>query len=118
MDMLDITSHKRNFNFAVQHFGHVDILFNNAGRSQRAVWEDIELDVDKQLFDLNVFSVIHLTRIAINHFKSRNMGHVAVTSSLAGIIGVPLSGTYTGSKHSIHVCITAQFKIYLMKSYV
>lgn len=111
MDMLDMSAHKKNFDHAVRHFGQVDILFNNAGRSQRAMWEDIEMTVDRQMFDLNVFSVVNLTRIAVRYFKERGYGHVAVTSSLAGVMGVPISGTYTATKHAIHVsCICWELK--------
>ena len=76
---------------------------NNAGRSQRAVWEDIDITVDKEAFDLNTFSVVSLSRLAVKHFNRQGGGQIAVTSSLAGIMGVPFSGSYTGSKHAIHV---------------
>ncbi|CAH1155746.1 unnamed protein product [Phaedon cochleariae] len=102
MDMTDFPSHQKHFQEAVAHFGTVDILLNNAGRSQRAMWDNIELAVDKQMFNLNVFGVINLTRVALQHFNKVGAGHVAVTSSLAGIIGVPYSCTYTGTKHAIH----------------
>ncbi|KAL1517554.1 hypothetical protein ABEB36_001304 [Hypothenemus hampei] len=102
MDVLDVSSHQMHFDRAVRHFGTLDILVNNAGRSQRAAWEQIDLDVDKQLFDLNVFSVVNLTRIALHYFNTKGEGHVAVVSSLAGVIGAPYSGSYTGAKHAIH----------------
>ncbi|KAG5880676.1 hypothetical protein JTB14_028431 [Gonioctena quinquepunctata] len=102
MDMTDLDSHRKHFQHAVLHFGRVDILVNNAGRSQRATWEKIEMAVDKQMFELNVFGVVNLTRIALEHFDKVGSGHVAVVSSLAGILGVPYSGTYTASKHAIH----------------
>lgn len=102
MDMCDLVSHKMHFQNAIRHFGHVDVLFNNAGRSQRAMWENIDITVDKDLFELNVFSVINLSRVALEHFNQRGEGHVAVTSSLAGVIGVAYSGSYTGAKHAIH----------------
>lgn len=86
-------------------FSQLDILVNNAGRSQRAVWEDIDLAVDKEVFDLNTFSVVSLSRLAVQLFLRQGSGHVAVTSSLAGILGVPFSASYTGSKHAIHVNI-------------
>lgn len=106
MDVLDKEMHEKLFQDAVKYFGHVDILVNNAGRSQRANWENIEQAVDYQMFDLNVHAVISLTRVAVKYFLANNIkGHVAVTSSLAGIIGVPFSGTYTGTKHAIHVNI-------------
>lgn len=55
------------------------------------------------MFDLNVFSVLSLSRIAMKYFITQARGQIAVTSSLAGIIGVPYSGSYTGSKHALHV---------------
>ncbi|KRT81444.1 dehydrogenase, partial [Oryctes borbonicus] len=102
MDMTDISSHERHFKTATEHFGRINILFNNAGRSQRAMWEDIDLNVDKQMFELNVFSVLNLTRIALKHFKARGGGHIVVTSSVTGIVGFPFSATYVGSKHALH----------------
>lgn len=55
------------------------------------------------MFDLNVHGVISLSRIVVRHFSAKGRGRIAVTSSLAGIIGVPFSGTYTATKHAIHV---------------
>jgi dehydrogenase/reductase SDR family protein 7 len=81
----------------------LDILVNNAGRSQRARWEDIELGVDREMFDLSVFGVVALSRIAVRYFQRKNEGHIVVTSSLAGEKAVPFSGSYTGAKHAIHV---------------
>lgn len=103
LDVTDTSTHATAFDRAVRHFGHVDVLYNNAGRSQRAFWEDIDLEVDKEMFNLNVFGVVNLSRIAVAHFKKRGSGIVAVNSSIAGVLGVPFSGTYTGSKHAIHV---------------
>ncbi|XP_017778049.1 PREDICTED: dehydrogenase/reductase SDR family member 7 [Nicrophorus vespilloides] len=102
MDLCDLNSHKALFDRAARHFNGIDILFNNAGRSQRAVFENIEMSVHKELFELNVFSVVNLTKIAIDHFNQRGSGQIAVTSSIAGVMGVPYSASYTASKHAIH----------------
>lgn len=77
---------------------------NNAGRSQRAVWENIDFAVDKEIFKLNVFSVLSLSRLAVKYFENAGIfGHLVVTSSLAGVFGAPFSSSYNGSKHAIHV---------------
>ncbi|KAI4471661.1 dehydrogenase/reductase sdr family member 7-related [Holotrichia oblita] len=102
MDVTDISSHQKHFETASKHFGRIHILFNNAGRSQRAMWEDIDLSIDKQMFELNVFSVLNLTRIAIKHFKANGGGHIVVTSSVTGIVAFPFSASYDGSKHALH----------------
>ena len=109
-DMVDVGTHQDNFNRVIQHFGHLDILVNNAGRSQRANFTEIEYEVDKALFDVNVFSLVNLTRIVVRYFMDNNIkGQVAVTSSTAGLLGVPNSATYTGSKHALHVSLFVFF---------
>lgn len=105
MDLIDFQTHEKCFEQAVDHFGGVDVLFNNAGRSQRANFDDIDLSVDEQMFSLNVFAVINMSRIALKHFNKKGRGHIAVTSSMAGIIGLPFSATYTATKHALHVRI-------------
>ena len=87
----------------------LDILVNNAGRSQRADWEDIEIGVDRDMFELNVFGIIALSRIVVRHFQKKKEGHIVVTSSLAGVRAVPFSGSYTGAKHAIHVSCSVLF---------
>ncbi|KAG4070076.1 hypothetical protein HA402_013736 [Bradysia odoriphaga] len=102
-DMLDYAVHESKFKQVVDHFGKLDLLISNAGRSQRARWQNIELEVDKSMFDLNVFSLINLNRIAVRYFsKTGNIGGLAVTSSIAGIIGAPDCASYTGAKHALH----------------
>lgn len=103
MDMLQTDKHQRYFDMILQHFGRLDILVNNAGRSQRALWQDIDLRVDRDLFELDVFSVINLSRIVVRYFVAAKIdGQIAVTSSTAGLLPAPNSASYTGAKHSIH----------------
>ncbi|XP_014291922.1 dehydrogenase/reductase SDR family member 7 [Halyomorpha halys] len=102
MDVTETEKHEEMFLRVVDRFGRLDILVNNAGRSQRALWEDIELEVDRQLFELNVFSVISLSRLAVKYFEKVGGGHIVVTSSLAGVFGAPFSGSYTAAKHALH----------------
>ena len=104
LDMLKFGFHQDCFNRVISHFRALDILVNNAGRSQRAEWNKIDINVDRELFELDVFSVIHLSRLAVNYFEQNNVrGQLSVTSSTAGFIGAPNSGSYTGAKHALHV---------------
>ena len=62
------------------------------------------MDVDKELFDLDVFSTVALSRLVCKYFLEQGRrGHFAVTSSSAGKFGVPMSGSYTAAKHALHV---------------
>ena len=78
-------------------------MLHNAGKSQRARWEHTDIKVDLDLFNLNVFSIVNLSRCIMPHFLERNSGTFALMSSTAGKAGVPFSGSYTGSKHALHV---------------
>lgn len=101
MDMLDLDSHQKHFDKVLKHFGQIDVLVNNAGRSQRALFRDIHITVDRDVFELDVFSVINLSRIYVR--QCNGQGHIAVTSSGVGLISVPNSASYTAAKHAIHV---------------
>lgn len=104
VDMLDLDSHDKHLTTVLEHFGTLDILVNNAGRSQRATWESIDIKVDREMFELNVFSVINLSRKVLRYFLEvkKGQGHLAVTSSGAGLTGVPFSASYLGAKHALH----------------
>ncbi|GAB0088567.1 dehydrogenase/reductase SDR family member 7 [Sergentomyia squamirostris] len=103
MDMLEIEKHEEYFGRVIKHFGTLDILVNNAGRSQRAAWQDIDLTVDRSLFDLDVFSAINLSRIVVRYFlKNGISGHIAANSSVAGLMAIPNSATYVAAKHAIN----------------
>jgi dehydrogenase/reductase SDR family protein 7 len=102
-DMKDIDSMPGIFENVLKQFGKVDILVNNAGRSQRAAFEETELAVDRDMFEVNVFGLIRLTRLIVKHWYESNFpGQIAVTSSVAGKVGAPYSCTYTASKHALH----------------
>lgn len=81
----------------------MDVLVNNAGRSQRAQWEKIEIEVDREMFELNVFSVISLSRLAVQYFLQTGSGHIVITSSVAGFVPVAMSSTYCATKYALHV---------------
>ncbi|EAT44715.1 AAEL003961-PA [Aedes aegypti] len=103
MDMLEIDNHQKYFDSVIDHFKTLDILVNNAGRSQRAEWNTIQLKVDRELFELDVFAVVNLSRMALNYFVRNGVqGHIAVTSSITGLVAFPNSATYTAAKHALH----------------
>lgn len=92
----------------------LDILVNNAGRSQRAQWENIEMTVDKEMFELNVFSIVSLSRLAVKHFLQTGEGQIVINSSVAGFLPVARSGTYCGAKHALHVNTFKPYTIILL----
>lgn len=102
---LDVKQHNRHqeaLEAVLKHFGTLSVLVSNAGRTQRALWDAIDIDVDKDMFELNVFSLVALARIVNKYFSKNGGGHHVITSSTAGKMGAPLSASYTASKHALH----------------
>lgn len=102
-DITDFSAHKSSMEKVLASFKQIDILVNNAGRSQRASFEKIDILVDEDMFKVNVFGPVNLTRCVVNHWiRTNQKGHVVVTSSVAGIAPAPFSCTYSGTKYALH----------------
>lgn len=87
---------------AIQMFGHIDILINNGGISQRSLAKDTDPEVDRKLMEVNYFGTVELTKHLLPHFISRKEGHYVVVTSLVGKFGTPYRSGYSASKHALH----------------
>ena len=87
---------------AIQLFGHVDILVNNSGISQRSFAKDTMIEVDRQLMEVNYFGAVALTKYLLPHFLKRKSGHFVTVSSVTGRFGTPYRSGYAASKHALH----------------
>ncbi|CAG0888549.1 unnamed protein product, partial [Darwinula stevensoni] len=102
MDVTETEKHSMHLETIIKHFGKLDILVNNAGRSQRAEFQRVQVDVDRALFELNVFGPVALARTVLPHFVERGSGQVVITSSVMGKFAAPYSCSYAASKHALH----------------
>jgi short-subunit dehydrogenase len=87
---------------AIQFFGHIDILINNGGISQRSLAKETLLEVDRQVMEVDYFGTLALTKYLLPHFLSRKSGHYITISSVMGIIGTPYRSGYAAAKHALH----------------
>jgi short-subunit dehydrogenase len=83
-------------------FGHIDILYNNAGISQRADTVETELKVIRKVMDLNYFAPVILTKNVLPKMLAQGGGQLVVTTSIAGKFGFPLRSAYCSSKHALY----------------
>ncbi len=80
----------------------IDILINNGGLSQRSAALETQEDVARKIFDVNYFGTVRLTNSLLPVMINNGGGHIAVVSSLVGIIGSPKRTSYSASKHALH----------------
>ena len=86
---------------AIERFGGIDVLVNNAGYGYLASVEEGE-DVEiRAQFEVNVFGLFALTRRVLPVMRTQRYGHIINITSVAGLIGFPGSGYYAASKHAV-----------------
>jgi len=86
---------------ACNTFGGIDILINNAGISMRALLKDCDLNVIRQLMDINFWGTVYCTKFALPYLL-KSKGSVVGVSSIAGIKGLPGRTGYSASKFAMH----------------
>ena len=88
---------------AVERFGTVDVLVNNAGRSGGGVTADIAEELWEDVVDTNLNSVFRLTSAVLNTggLRHKNRGRIINIASTAGKQGVVLGAPYSASKHGV-----------------
>ena len=102
LDLADYTNMPLVLNKAISQFGHIDLLINNGGISQRSPIIETTIDVDKKLMEVNYLGTIGLSKAILPHFIERQSGHYVVVSSLMGKFSSPFRSAYCGAKHALH----------------
>lgn len=102
LDLTDFSSFEKKVKMALEFFEGIDVLINNGGISQRAMAAKTDLKVDQQIFDVNYFGSIGLTKILLPHLIQQQNGQIVVISSVMGKLGTPLRTAYAASKHALH----------------
>ena len=87
---------------AVEEFGGVDILINNAGVMLLSKVEKGLSDEWRQMFDVNVLGLLYATDAALEAMKRQGSGHIVNVSSVAGRKTRPTVGVYSGTKFAVN----------------
>ena len=102
LDLADSNSMSEKAQQALNCYGHVDIVVNNGGISQRSLIKDTSLEVDRRIMEVNYFGTVALTKAILPSMIARQIGHIAVVTSAVGIITTRFRSGYAAAKHALH----------------
>ena len=88
------------FACAIEHFGSLDIAFNNAGIGGEDLFED-EAAAWQRVVDINLTAVIDATRIAVREMRHARGGVIINTASMGGLLPMPASPVYAATKAGV-----------------
>ena len=100
-DVTDYEQVKKLVDLAVQTYGRVDVLINNAGLMPQSLLEKLKIDEWNQMIDVNIKGVLYGIAAALPHMKEQKAGHIINVSSVAGHRVGPGSVVYSATKHAV-----------------
>ncbi|WP_010097440.1 oxidoreductase [Burkholderia ubonensis] len=101
LDVTDEAQAKAAVQAAVEKFGRVDVLVNNAGFGLLgAVEESADKDV-RRMYDTNVFGLLNVTRAVLPTMRANRSGHVINISSIGGYRAAAGFGVYSSTKFAV-----------------
>lgn len=87
---------------AIRIYGHIDMLINCGGISQRALALETTLETEQRLMNVNYWGTVALSKAVLPNMISHGGGKIVCISSLVGKFGTRLRSGYSASKHALH----------------
>jgi NAD(P)-dependent dehydrogenase (short-subunit alcohol dehydrogenase family) len=102
LDVSQASQVKKGVEQAIEHFGRIDVLVNNAGYGFLGAFEEATEEEIGRQFDTNVFGLIRVIQAVLPHMRQRQSGHIINVSSLFGYqASVPGFGLYGSTKFAV-----------------
>jgi len=100
-DIADESVPQQLIDAAIEQFGRLDFVFNNAGIMNIGSVEEVDINDMIKMIQVNVEALTRLTYLALKHFKQQGGGYVINTSSIVGTKTRPGIGVYSGTKYFV-----------------
>lgn len=101
LDVADETQAEGAFEQAVQRFGRIDVLVNNAGYSLLGNFEELTIPDFERQFATNFWGVAYVMRAALPVMRKQRSGHIINISSTAGAVGLKHCSAYGATKFAV-----------------
>jgi len=100
-DVIQCDQVKRLVDAAVQTYGRIDVMINNAGLMPQALLERLKIDEWNRMIDVNIKGVLYGIAAALPHMKQQKAGHFINVSSVAGHRVGPGFAVYAATKYAV-----------------
>src|SRR5271163_1171383 len=101
LDVTDEAAAANAVKTAIDLFGSLDVVINNAGYGNLSSIEDTPLSEFRAQIETNLFGTIIVTKAALTYFREKKTGHFIQFSSVGGRIGPPGRGPYSAAKWGV-----------------
>ena len=101
LDVTDRPAVGRAVNEAVDRYGRLDVVVNNAGYGLFGAVEEISEQQLRDQIETNLFGAVWVTQAALPHMRRQGSGHLVQVSSIGGVAAFPLLGGYHASKWAL-----------------
>src|SRR2546425_10164890 len=101
LDVTDEKAAQASMQLAVDVFGHLDVVVNNAGYGDIAPFEQLSSERFKALMDTNFYGVVNVTRAALPIMRKQKSGYIIQISSVGGRLARPGSTGYHAAKWAV-----------------
>src|SRR5262249_53617160 len=100
-DITEPEDRQRMVEAALQHFGGLDVLVNNAGIGATGHFVEVSPDRLRQIMEVNFFGLTETTRVFLPLLKQGHRPAIVNISSIAGKRGIPARSEYSASKFAV-----------------
>ena len=101
LDVTDRAAAVRAVQDAIDHFGALDVVVNNAGYGLFGMVEEVTEEEARRQLDVNLLGPLWITQAVLPHLRARRSGHIIQVSSIAGVFSLPGLGIYHASKFGL-----------------
>lgn len=102
LDVTDATAAHAAVQFALDEFGTLDVVVNNAGYADSAPIEEMSDEMFRAQIEANLFGVVNVTKAALPVLRKQRSGHIIQFSSIGGRVGgTPGMGGYQTAKYAV-----------------